>query len=180
MYVHHLKLTSEQYNHAHFKADLEQTFLQRAQQAVSDGEDKPGVQTRCSAGGLSVCRGTCSAAEPHASIVPGACTLARCHRESEVHDLRGEDEDSVWVWQGHLQFGRWRDMLGMAFGGCRLREDCRSGRAVATWQERAHVTVKHDCRGCCGCVVLERIWLFPQSNVTWCSVVGHSGSAAAS
>jgi hypothetical protein len=53
MYVHHLKLTSEQYNHADFKADLEQQLLQRAGQSVSNREGEPGVQTRRSAEGVS-------------------------------------------------------------------------------------------------------------------------------
>jgi hypothetical protein len=65
MYVHLNKLTSEQYNHSDFKAELEEQLLQHADEAASDSEVEVGVQTRRSTESVST-----GAAEAHRDSMP--------------------------------------------------------------------------------------------------------------
>jgi hypothetical protein len=65
MYVHLNKLTSEQYNHSDFKAELEEQLLQHADEAGSDSEVEAGVQTR-----RSTESGSTGAAKAHGDSMP--------------------------------------------------------------------------------------------------------------
>jgi hypothetical protein len=102
MYVKHHKLTSERYNHAGFKVDLECALLHRAQQLSGDSGEEAVVRTRLS----------------HDRVATGDATLKRKRLPT--------------VFQGHmLQRDETKNRKCMICG-TKIKVICGCGRAICS------------------------------------------------